>query len=175
MGEERYADHVRYGRVPRLTGLDPQPQDEGVFLHWHQGRVPQTAIKADLERQSPATVPVTHYFDLKRECRHCGRPFLFFAEEQRHWYEELGLPLEADAVHCQPCRKSLRELVGLRKDYDRLAGRERSPEQSLEMVGIALRLMDEGQLPRSVVPKLKGVLNQLPASERQREMLSRLS
>ena len=41
---------------------------------------------------------MTHYFDAKRVCRKCERPFLFFAEEQKYWYEDLRFPLEADCL-----------------------------------------------------------------------------
>ena len=51
-----------------------------------------------MSRQSPAMVPVTHYYDVTRTCRDCDRPFIFFAQEQKHWYEQLGLPLEADCA-----------------------------------------------------------------------------
>ena len=70
-------EHPRFGKGPRRTGLDVAGTPDGkVFLHWHSGpgvRVPNTAVAADLSRQKPATVPVTHYFDAKRVCRKCGR------------------------------------------------------------------------------------------------------
>lgn len=100
-GYSDYVEHPRFGRWPRLTELNPDATDGTVFCHWHSPpgvRVPDTAIAADVTKQSAATVPVTHYFDARRVCRKCERPFLFFAEEQRFWYEELGFPLEADAL-----------------------------------------------------------------------------
>src|SRR5690554_738010 len=100
---DSYVEHPRYGRKPRITGLNPVNDYRRVFLHWHSGddcRIPNTAVEADLSRQSPAAVPVTHYFDVKRACRDCGRPFIFYALEQKHWYEELGFCLEADCVRC---------------------------------------------------------------------------
>ena len=69
-----YLEHPRYGRGPRITGLNPsdQPYKERVFLHWHSqegARIPNTAVEADIEKQAPATTHVTHYFDSKRICR----------------------------------------------------------------------------------------------------------
>jgi len=113
-----FVDHPRYGRRPRITGLNPHPNDTRVTLHWnaktHQEvvsqyeavigkwphgnlglrtdrtkRIPNTAVLADLTKQSKATFPVTHYFDLERICLKCSRPFIFFAAEQKHWYETL--------------------------------------------------------------------------------------
>jgi hypothetical protein len=144
-----FVDHPRYGRRPRITGLNPHPHDCGVHLHWnattHQEivsqyeavigkwphgdlggrsdrtkRIPNTAVPADLTRQSNATVPVTHYFDLERICRDCGRPFIFFASEQKHWYETLRFPLEADAIRCPMCRKQNQALGKARATYERL-------------------------------------------------------
>ena len=30
-----FVEHPRYGREPRVTGLNPQPHDKGVNLHWN--------------------------------------------------------------------------------------------------------------------------------------------
>ena len=90
---ENYAQHVehpRYGRQPRFTGLDPIPSAPKIRLHWNTGYLAETqlqlketqfdrrlnvdadrprmaqgtAIEADLSRQSPGMMPVTHYYDL---------------------------------------------------------------------------------------------------------------
>ena len=108
-----YVEHPLYGRVPRVTGLNPKEDFGGnVFLHWHSPedvRIPNTAVQADTSKQPTATVAVTHYFDSKRTCRDCQRPFLFFAEEQKYWYEELGFRLDADCIRCVECRKKHRK------------------------------------------------------------------
>ncbi|QDT02186.1 hypothetical protein K227x_05570 [Rubripirellula lacrimiformis] len=109
---EAYADfvqHPRYGKLPRVTGLHPKEDFllGRVYLGWlarPDERVPDTAIVANTARQPNATFPVTHYFDLKRRCRDCDRPFLFFAEEQRYWYETLQFYLGVDCVRCIDCR-----------------------------------------------------------------------
>ena len=107
--------HPRYGQGPRITGLNPETDHAArVFLHWHSpqwSRIPNTAILADLSRQSTATVPVTHYFEVKRRCRDCGKPLIFFAVEQQYWYEELGFGLDSDCVEANirsasPCLPS---------------------------------------------------------------------
>jgi len=104
-----YVEHPRFGKRPHHTGLNPETDFGGdIFLHWHsprECRIPNTAIASDLSRQTEATIPVTHYYDVKRQCRDCGKPFIFFAQEQKHWYEELKFPLEADCVRCSSCRK----------------------------------------------------------------------
>src|SRR5688572_8761575 len=103
-----FVDHPRYGRHPHITGLNPDGGSDDVFLHWRWRKkgclIPNTAIPADLSRQTAATIHVTHYFDQKLECRDCRRLFIFFAEEQKHWYEELGFGLDSDCVRCVFCR-----------------------------------------------------------------------
>ena len=98
-----FVDHPRYGRRPNITGLNPNPMADDVRLHWNATthdevvaqfesvtgkrwpygdpgsyfdltkRISNTAITADLTQQTPATVSVTHYFDLERRCRDCRR------------------------------------------------------------------------------------------------------
>ncbi len=137
-----HVENPRFGKGPRFTGLDPDPESPEVHLHWNTGYrtraflaylkelpeefrrilseapegllIPGTAIRADPERQTRATIPVTHYYDLDKTCEDCGRPFVFFAEEQKHWYEVLGFDLAADCVRCHPCRRA-RRAIGRKK------------------------------------------------------------
>ncbi len=130
--------------------LNPSPMDANVRLHWNTTthkeivaqyesiywqtlairrfsaytsgtkRIPGTAIVADPSKQTRATVPVTHYFDLERSCRDCKRHFIFFAEEQKYWYEELGFGLESDCVRCTECRKKQQGIAWLKERYESL-------------------------------------------------------
>jgi hypothetical protein len=141
-----YVEHPRYGAAPRFTGLDADMESMEVHLHYRlrlytkpmlnaflRGGwqiplldddgptiVPGTAIEADLTRQTPATIPVTHYYDEERRCWDCHRYFLFFAEEQRYWYEELQFSLDSDCVRCHPCRKRHQDVSKMKRDYDAL-------------------------------------------------------
>jgi hypothetical protein len=143
-----YVEHPRFGRYPHVTGLNPESDltTGKPFLHWNAtARIPNTAIEADLTRQSRATVPVTHYYDVSRECRDCGRPFIFFAQEQKYWYEDLGLPLEADCVRCVPCRKREHGTAAKRARYEELFHTvERTADENLEMAECCLFLIEEG-------------------------------
>jgi hypothetical protein len=163
----QFVEHPRYGRRPRITGLNP-PQDlEQTFFHWHSRddvRVPNTAISADLSRQSRATVPVTHYFDVKRRCEECGKPFLFFAEEQRYWYEELGFPLESDCVRCVPCRKRQQGLDRSRDRYEELFHLPaRTSDQQLEFAECCLSLVEGGVFHRRQLEHVRAILKGLRA------------
>lgn len=147
-GYANHVDHPRFGKHPRVTGLNPESDvaTGRPWLHWNAAdKIPNTAIEADLSRQSPATVPVTHYYDVRRRCRDCDRPFLFFAEEQKHWYEDLGLPLEADCVRCVPCRKRQQGIAAKRERYEELFHNpQRSASENFEMAECCLSLIEEG-------------------------------
>ncbi|MBI3927176.1 MAG: zinc-ribbon domain-containing protein [Armatimonadetes bacterium] len=168
---ERYADfvaHPRYGRGPRITGLNVEEGGDA-FLHWHSprsSRIPDTAVTADLTRQTRATVPVTHYFDVKRRCRDCDRPFLFFADEQKHWYEELGFGLESDCVRCAECRKRRQGIARLRERYEELHHvADRSPEEDLEMADCCLTLVEESVFSSKQLQRVRALLKRVPPGD----------
>src|SRR5262245_48503174 len=84
--------HPRYGTTIRRSEFEV---DAGTVLKssWRYARAtifPETAIPADLRKQTPATIPCAWYVDLLETCVDCRRPFIFYAVEQRHWYEVLG-------------------------------------------------------------------------------------
>lgn len=190
--EGKYAEHVehpQYGKAPRVTGLDPNPNSSDVHLHWNTRHLTQTqlreikrmfgwrptfpedgtrmvrgtAIEADLSRQTPATVAVTHYYDIDKICRDCGRRFIFFAKEQKHWYEELGFPLEADAVRCLPCRKRLQNVAKKRQRYERLFHiPSRTAEETLEMADCCLILVEEAIFHPRQTERVRMLLNSVP-------------
>jgi hypothetical protein len=164
-----FVTHPRYGQGPRITGLNPESDyaTGRVFLHWHSPegvRIPNTAIPADLSKQGPATIPVTHYFDVKRQCRDCERPFIFFAEEQKFWYEELGFPLESDCVRCVDCRKKQQGLERKRERYQELFHvEERTIDQELEMADCCLSLIEAAVFHQRQLERVRMMLKRLPA------------
>jgi hypothetical protein len=187
-----YVDHPRYGRRPNKTGLNPSPIDANVRLHWNTTthkeivaqyesilgkrwpygdfsaytsgtkRIPGTAIVADVSKQIRATVPVTHYFDLERRCRDCNRQFIFFAEEQRYWYEELGFGLESDCIRCTDCRKKQQGIAWLRERYESLFHVEtKSEELTLELADCCVRLVEEGVFTHARLEFARMLLNKI--------------
>jgi len=183
-----YVEHQRYGSRPRITGLDVDPDDPDVFLHWSTGLlsqdswrvleglgvdpdelgetaevIPGTAVVANLEIQTPATVAVTHYYDIARPCRDCDRMFIFFAVEQKRWYEELNFPLEADCVRCYPCRAEMRALQKLRFRYEELVGQEELDEdEHLELALCRLELVEERVFGGKQASAIRAFLNKYP-------------
>lgn len=172
-----YVEHPRFGRLPHVTGLNPESDllTGKVYIHWHsppECRIAHTALAADVSRQAPATLHVTHYYDVKRECRDCGRRFIFSAREQKYWYEELGFPLEADCVRCIICRRKQQGLAGKRERYEELfhlAGR--TPAQSLEMAECCLSLVEEGVFHRRQTQHVRRLLKEAAAGDKESQAL----
>jgi len=167
----RFVAHPRYGRGPGITGLDPDTDmtSASVFVHWHSPhgvRIPNTAIVADISKQVPATIAVTHYFDAMRTCADCGRPFIFFAVEQKFWYEVLGFPLESDCVRCVPCRRKQRGLEFHRHRYEEWFHlRDRTPRQDLEIAESALTLIEAGVFGKRVLERVRAILKAIGTRE----------
>lgn len=180
MSEDRYAEfveHPRFGRGPRYTGLNPRNSDVGTFLHWHSPgscRISNTAIAANIAKQCSATVPVTHYYDVERQCRDCGRMFIFFAAEQQHWYEELQFGLDSDCVRCVPCRKRQQTIAHLREQYENLYQQpERDDRQSLTMAECCLALIENGVFTVKQCQRVRALLNTVhrPAFRNRKEAI----
>ena len=172
-----FVEHPRYGRGPRFTMLEPKGD---VYLGWHiKGRIPKTAIKADVSKQRDATLHVTHYYDQERRCCECNRNFIFFAAEQKHWYEELQFGLDSDCVRCAPCRKAQQGLQRTRFRYENLFHvLERSPDQCAQMIECSLELIENQIFTPKHLQKVRTLINKLPEGfqhERITEMRKRVS
>jgi hypothetical protein len=191
-----YVEHPRYGRSPRYTGLDIRPFSPGVTLHakavsgaeicrglgesWAKllgvealkaqketPRIPGTAILADPSRQNNPTYPATHYYDLERVCRDCKRPFIFFAEEQQHWYEGLQFPLDADCVRCPECRKKEQTLARKRRQFEQLSHlKDRDWKANLSMAECALTLVEQGIFHFRQTERVRALLKKVPEETR---------
>ena len=92
---------------------------------------PESAIRADPTRQNFTVFPRNFYVDTLRDCRSCGRPFLFFAREQKYWYEVLRFYVDADCVHCPECRRSNQQLQRRFRRYSEQISKSELPESEL--------------------------------------------
>jgi len=130
-------------------------------------RIPNTAVASDLSRQSKATVPVTHYFDLERVCQKCGKSFIFFAAEQKHWYETLRFPLEAQAIHCPVCRKQNQALGKARATYERLQQIEKRPgADAVRLLEALLTLIENKIFSTRQTQHARAIIKTLPVEAR---------
>jgi len=173
-----FVEHPRYGRSPRFTDLDA---DRSQSLHHSGPTIPGTAVAADPARQSWSPVSIPFYFDMECVCRDCDRKFLFFAEEQKHWYEALGFSLWSLCERCVPCRKKCQGVEVKKRRYAELLGDEvRSAEENLELAETCIELMEADVLPRRSGERARMALNRLgePAAEyvraRREELRERL-
>jgi hypothetical protein len=185
---DRYVPHPRYGSQPRFTGLDVKKSKKGVFVRcwtaeelesWIRKNsfdwinpaqigclIPGTAIVADPARQVGSCMASTHYYDIEKTCRDCSRLFIFFAEEQRYWYEELQFPVDADCVRCAPCRKRSQSIDRLKERYDELSAAESlTLADELEMTLARLDLVEAGIFHPRQIEQVRAFLNRHPDHE----------
>lgn len=108
--------HPLFGDVPIVPGpgADGGPGRIWVYDPDFRPPMPPGAVRGDPRRQLfCCDVPRYFYVDRTHACRACGAEFVFSAREQRHWYETLGLRLDATAVRCLPCRRAFRRDRGI--------------------------------------------------------------
>ncbi|MEL6197168.1 MAG: zinc-ribbon domain containing protein, partial [Pseudomonadota bacterium] len=150
-GHRIYVDHPRYGDQPILS--DERWSEEDVRrAYWRHASAtffPETAITANIARQNYCCMPRRVYVDIEKRCRSCGRLFLWFALEQRHWFETLGFFVDADCVHCQDCRHEthlMRQTLG---EYEALKAKgTRSTAEWERLETLARALYAEGYIKR---------------------------
>jgi len=88
-------------------------------------RLPVGAIAATTHRHvsySNSWRPI--YTTMRSRCSICDQPYTFTAREQRHWYEELQIPIECVRVACTSCiaakktsDSEMRDLDGARRGH----------------------------------------------------------
>ena len=162
-----YVEHPRYGRKPRFTSLNESTHP---LYGWHSlddDMIRGTAVAADPTHQFNATFWPRHYFDRERVCRDCKRPFLFFAAEQKYWYEDLEFGLDSDCVRCIPCRKKEQGIARKRERYEELFHvADRSVPQTLEMAECCLSSIEAKIFHTRQTERVRMLLNQIPEEHR---------
>lgn len=118
--------------------------------HWSFDKdcvFPETAIPANAAKQNYSIFPRKFYVDIERCCTHCGRWFIFYAVEQKFWFEELGFYVDADCTKCIDCRKNDQNLKLLQKRYQVLNVKsDRTTKETSELKKIALELFQLGYI-----------------------------
>ena len=109
--------------------------------------VPGTAVRANTALQNYPMFPRHVHADLLKQCRTCARPFVFYANEQRFWYETLHIPVDADCVNCPPCRKRMHRLKGCQLRYTAALHAPRLDTKAMKtFVDDTLHLFEQGRL-----------------------------
>lgn len=112
---------------------------------WRSTIVPGTAILPNEALQNYALFPRRIYADLLKQCKSCTRPFVFYANEQRFWYETLRIPVDADCVMCPPCRKHAHRVKAALFRYEKALHAPRLDAKDMKaFVEDALFLLEQG-------------------------------
>jgi hypothetical protein len=114
--------HPRYGSTPIRSGFAVAESElrRGYWRLRTDTLFPETALPADISKQVYGGFPRSYYVDVLRNCRNCKRPFIFFAKEQRYWFETLRFFVDADCVLCPECRRASRVLQRRLRRYSDL-------------------------------------------------------
>lgn len=141
--------HPRYGTAVVPSGCTATAEDIRSSFYGYSDRTiyPESAILADFSRQNFTTFPRGYYVDMLAVCRTCARPFLFFAREQKYWYEDLHFYIDTDCVHCSACRAASHEHRDRLRRYAEHVGRDDLDLNQLAiLVGDAVFLWQAGTL-----------------------------
>jgi len=144
-----YVVHPRYGDKPSYSG-NSYSYEEIIDTYWGYRReklFPESAIPADTSKQNYSVFPRTIYVDIEKSCKQCGRPFLFYAKEQKYWYEDLHFYIDVDCVRCIECRKKEQSVKSLILEYEQLVkNTSRTNEETRRLKQLALELYKVGYI-----------------------------
>jgi Probable zinc-ribbon domain len=149
------------------------PREMPAHLFYRSLRIDySTAVRADFERQNCSICPRYWYVDATFPCERCGAKFTFSAEEQRVWYEDYGFWIDSLPTHCLDCRRQLRELKGVRQEYDRSVARVLRTgdlEAKKRLAGVIDRLYEiGGELPPRINQTRRRLANQIAKAGQSR-------
>lgn len=109
------------------------------------------------------------YYDREKKCGGCSKPFLFYAAEQKFWWEVLGIPIEISAVRCCACRSRERKSTAWLREYNKLRREtpvSRVPSICQRTAALMLILRDAGKLDLKSLAPVRTILNRVPVEER---------
>ncbi|BAJ01629.1 zinc-ribbon domain-containing protein [Shewanella violacea] len=136
-----FVNHPRYGNKPVVSEYNFSSSEIN-SAHW---RYQSVKYFPDTDKQYYAVYPRTKYVDIEELCEVCKRPFIFYALEQKHWFEELGFYIDAHCTRCIDCRKKDQEIKQMKNSYYNLVlNKDRSPEETKTLKNVALELFQLG-------------------------------
>ncbi|MEM7060052.1 MAG: zinc-ribbon domain containing protein [Pseudomonadota bacterium] len=132
-----YVRHPRYGCTPLLSN-DPDAQTaarkhfRGNFTGTVPGEVwagrtyfyPDSAIRVRIPESDSTFWSTMLCMDRGERCRTCGRWYLFWALEQKHWHEVLKFGAWAGCLDCCDCRRERHQKERLVQEYEDLLARD---------------------------------------------------
>ena len=139
---ERQMSRRTHGRAAHMSAADIHAKTW--YLHG-ETVIAETAVFANVALQNCPLFPRAIYVDLLKQCDTCHRPFLFYANEQRFWFETLRIPVDADCVNCPPCRKRAHRVKGCLDRYAKTLHAPRLDAKAMKtFVDDTLFLLEEG-------------------------------
>jgi hypothetical protein len=102
-----------------------------------------SAIRGDIEKQNFSVCPRHWYVEADFKCAECGQEFTWTVDEQRVWFEEHYLWIDARPRHCKNCKSTQKRLKNLRKEYDLIvaaAQRRGRPDLKKRIIEIVTEL-----------------------------------
>jgi hypothetical protein len=139
--------HPRYGsQVIASSSAASLEEVRASFWGYASATIyPESAIPADASKQHYSVSPRGYYVDTLKRCRNCDRPFIFFALEQRCWFEVLRFWIDADCVLCPECLVADQQLrYRFRRYSERVARSDLSNRELASLLADALFLAKVG-------------------------------
>lgn len=115
----KFHSHPLYGEVPLVPRSYEDSHGRTHIGHQYDPdyipSLPRGAVRGNPRKQLYGMhVPKYFYLDENKICVSCSAPFVFGAEEQKHWYETLKFTVHSRAIRCPDCRRALRREKNLR-------------------------------------------------------------
>lgn len=141
--------HPVYGPAPHRTG-EPLPASVLVGAHFDAIIFPQSATPVGVQLRPARFWRSSCYVDELRQCSQCETLYIFFAAEQRYWYEELGIPVDERPVDCYSCRFLRHEVNERVERWAKLAARpDLTRDELRNCARQAIEMIIVGEMPRS--------------------------
>lgn len=168
--------HPRFGARSVPSGFDvPRALIRAVYCYDRPPVFPESAIPADISRQNYTVQPRPCYVDIMMRCHRCDRHFIFFAQEQRYWYEELAFWVDARCIHCPECRRWRHRLRRAHQRFSHAVSRgDWSDEELAALVRDAALLYVAGVLQsEQKLRRLKNLAQaRIPGSDATRQIIA---
>src|SRR4051794_10797523 len=83
---------------------DSDPRKMPGHLFWGVRHLDySTAVRADISQQNFSVCPRHWYIDAAFHCSRCDQSFVFTADEQKFWYEQLKFWIDSIPKECATC------------------------------------------------------------------------
>jgi len=142
-----FVNHPRYGNKPIISDYVLSKEEIEYLMVCNTDEVYflETALLADTTKQHYNLYPRKIYIDEQIKCNQCHRLFIFFAIEQKAWFEKWNLYIDAKPKKCWECRKKEKEIKTLQFDYEQLVVKKhRTLDENKELKKYALELYQLG-------------------------------